>query len=417
MADGNQALQLLGAGAVVTVLGVFVLGPVIARPVLAVIGWPTAAVGGVTGELARENAARSPKRTSATASALMIGVALVGFITILAASTKASVTSSVDRSFRADFVVESGAYGQGGLTPALADQLRALPEVDRVAPTRLAPVTVDGASTEVQATDTATIDSLYDLQLDTGSIADVGPNDVAVETSTAAEHGWTIGSIVPMTFARTGEVPLTVVATYHGVSDSAYTIGLDTFEANVTDQYDERVYVGTVDGADAGASRAALQTVVDAYPNAELEDQTQFAQNITDQIDQILNLIYGLLLLAIVIALIGIANTLALSIHERRREIGLLRAVGMTRGQVRRTVRTEAVLIALLGTALGVLLAIGAAWGIVQALADQNVTTFAIPAGQMVVIAVLAGAAGVLAAVGPARRAARLDVLDAITAA
>ena len=154
---------------------------------------------------------------------------------------------------------------------------------------------------------------------------------------------------------------------------------------------------------------------MDAYPNAELQDQAQFKQSITKDIDRMLNLIYGLLFLAVVIALIGIANTLALSIHERRREIGLLRAVGMTQGQVRRSVRWEAVLIALLGTALGALLAIGGAWGIVQALADQNITTFAIPTVQMIVITLLAGGAGVVAAVGPARRAAKLDVLDAIS--
>jgi putative ABC transport system permease protein len=413
--DGAGALQLLGLGAVTTIMGVFVLGPVIARPVLKVIGWPAAKASGVTGELARENATRSPKRTAATASALMIGVALVGFITILAASTKASVAEGVDKSFRADYVVESGAYGEGGFTPSLADELRALPEVEAVAPTRLAPATIDGGSTMVQATDTASIDALYDLQVVEGSMADVGTNEVAVKASTAADKGWTLGSTVPFTFARTGDVPMTIAATYEGVSDSEYTIDLSTYEANVTDQYDQRLYVSTVDGVDAATSQAALDTALGSYANAELQDQAQFKESITADIDRMLNLIYGLLFLAVVIALIGIANTLALSIHERRREIGLLRAVGMTRGQVRRAVRGEAVLIALLGTALGALLAIGGAWGIVQALADQDITTFAIPTVQLVVITLLAGGAGVVAAVGPARRAAKLDVLDAIS--
>jgi putative ABC transport system permease protein len=413
--DGGSAMQLLGLGALTTIMGVFVLGPVIARPVVKVIGWPVARTSGVTGELARENATRSPKRTAATASALMVGVALVGFITILAASTKASVAEGVDKAFRADYVVESGAFGQGGFTPALADELRALPEVEAVTPTRLAPASVEGESTMVQATDAANIDSLYDLQTVSGSMADVGLNEVAVKVSTAEEHGWTIGSTVPFTFARTGDVPLTVAATYDGVSDSSYTIDLSTYEANVTDQFDQRVYVGTGDSVDPASSKAALEGVLAAYPNAELQDQTEFKASITKDIDRMLNLIYGLLFLAVVIALIGIANTLALSIHERRREIGLLRAVGMTRAQVRRAVRWEAVLIALLGTALGALLAIGGAWGIVQALADQDVTTFAIPGLQLAIITLLAGGAGVVAAVGPARRAAKLDVLDAIS--
>jgi putative ABC transport system permease protein len=414
--DGAGAMQLLGLGALTTIMGVFVLGPVIARPVIKLIGWPVARTTGVTGELARENATRSPKRTAATASALMVGVALVGFITILAASTKASVADSVDYSFRADYVVDSGAYGQGGFTPGLADQLRALPEVEAVAPTRLAAVEIADGSTMVQATDTATIDQLYDLDIVAGSIADVGTNEVAVKAPVAESHGWTVGSTVPITFGRTGTVPMTVAAIYDGVSDADYTVDLDTYEANVTDQYDAKLFVGTLDSIDADSSKAALDSVLGAYPNAELQDQAQFKQSITSDIDRMLNLIYGLLFLAVVIALIGIANTLALSIHERRREIGLLRAVGMTRGQVRRAVRWEAVLIALLGTALGALLAIGGAWGIVRALADENITTFAIPTVQLVIITLLAGGAGVVAAVGPARRAAKLDVLDAIGA-
>jgi putative ABC transport system permease protein len=224
---------------------------------------------------------------------------------------------------------------------------------------------------------------------------------------------------VTLTFTKTGAVPLTVVAIHEPTmdSDAAYLVDLGTYEANVTDVYDQKLFVSTVDSVDAAASRAQLETVLDAYPNAELQDQAQFKESITKDIDRMLNLIYGLLFLAVVIALIGIANTLALSIHERRREIGLLRAVGMTQGQVRRAVRWEAVLIALLGTALGALLAIGGAWGIVQALADQNITTFAIPTVQLIVITLLAGAAGVVAAVGPARRAAKLDVLDAISTA
>ena len=414
--DGGGALQLLGLGALTTIMGVFVLGPVIARPVVKVIGWPVAK-GGVTGELARENATRSPKRTSATAAALMVGVALVGFITILASSTKASVADAVDKSLRADYVIESGAYNDGGFTPALASQLSALDDVDAVVPLRSTAVGAFDGSSRVEATDTATIDSMYEVDVVEGSMADVGPGEVAVARPTAESHDLTIGSTVTLTFARTGDVPLTVAAINEPTmdSDSAYLVDLATYEANVTDVYDQKLFVSTVPSVDAASSRASLESVLNAYPNAQLQDQAQFKESITQDIDRMLNLIYGLLFLAVVIALIGIANTLALSIHERRREIGLLRAVGMTQGQVRRSVRWEAVLIALLGTALGALLAIGGAWGIVQALADQNITTFAIPTVQMIIITLLAGGAGVVAAVGPARRAAKLDVLDAIS--
>ena len=415
--NGAGALQLLGLGALTTIMGVFVLGPVIARPVIKLIGWPVAK-GGVTGELARENATRSPKRTSATAAALMVGVALVGFITILASSTKASVADAVDKSLRADYVVDSGATNDGGFTPALASQLDGLADVDAVVPLRSAASRcvrwlVEGAKPPTPRL----IDSLYKVDMVEGSLADVGPGEVAVTRPTAESHHLTIGSTVTLTFARTGAVPLTVAAINEPTmdSDSAYLVDLPTFEANVTDVYDQKLFVSTVDSVDAATSRGELESVLGAYPNAKLQDQAQFKQSITQDIDRMLNLIYGLLFLAVVIALIGIANTLALSIHERRREIGLLRAVGMTQGQVRRAVRWEAVLIALLGTALGALLAIGGAWGIVQALADQNITTFAIPTVQMIVITLLAGGAGVVAAVGPARRAAKLDVLDAIS--
>jgi len=411
----DDAPPLAGLGAVAIFIGVFVLGPVIGRPLVRLMGWPVARTTGVTGSLARENATRSPKRTAATASALMVGVALVGFITILAASTKASIDRSVDRSFRADYVIESGAWGEGGFTPALAGDVAAAPGVESVTGLRNTTVEAFDGSTDLQATDMSAIDGLYDLGVTAGSLADVGEGEVAVTTSTAEAHRLTVGDTVSVSFPRTGDVALTVAAIYETRIDSDYLVDLSTFEANVTDQFDTRIFVGTADGVDAATTRAAIEQVLDAFPNAELQDQAQFKEGITSEIDRMLNLIYGLLALAVVIALLGIANTLALSIHERRREIGLLRAVGTTRGQIRRMVRWEAMLIALLGTALGIGLAVGGAWGMITAVAEQDITTFVVPGTQLAVIVAMAGAAGVLAAVGPARRAARLDVLDAIS--
>jgi putative ABC transport system permease protein len=228
-----------------------------------------------------------------------------------------------------------------------------------------------------------------------------------------------VGDRVRVRFARTGVVPMTVRALFDeevpGVGGS-YVIDLATFEANVTDQFDRQIYVAAADGVDDEASKAALDALLEDWPNAELQDQAAFKADITGEIDKMLNLIYGLLALAVVIALIGIANTLALSVHERRREIGLLRAVGMSRRQVRRSVRWESVAIALLGTALGTGLAVAGSWGVVQALGNE-VTTFVVPPGQLGVIVALAALAGVGAALGPARRAAKLDVLDAIATA
>jgi putative ABC transport system permease protein len=415
--EGQDALSLLGLGALVTIIGLFVLGPVIARPAVHVLAAPAPVLDGTTGRLARENAKRNPKRTSATASALMIGVALVGFITILAASTKDSVSEAVDRSLRADYVVDSGAWDNGGFSPELATQLAQRPEVETVVPLRAAPVEIGGSSTRVTGLDTAAVDRVLDLDVTAGSLADVHGDGIAVHTGTEVRgRPVGLGDRVRVRFGRTGVQAMTVQAVFDEKvpsRDTDWVVGLDTFEANVTDQFDQQLFVAIADGVDADASRAALEDALAAWPNADLQDQASFKDTLTGEIDQILNLIYGLLGLAIVIALIGIANTLALSVHERRREIGLLRAIGMGRSQVRRTVRWEAVAIALLGTATGTALAVAGAWGIVQAL-DGEVTAFTVPPVQMGVILALAALAGVGAALGPARRAAKLDVLDAI---
>lgn len=256
-----------------------------------------------------------------------------------------------------------------------------------------------------------------DLEVTAGAIADVTGDGIALSTGRAAELGVGIGDTVTASFSATGDVPLTVRAVFDGdilgAGATSYIVGLDTFEANVTDVYDRKVFVTTHDGVDAATSYAAIDAALAGWPNAELQDQASFKESITKEIDMMLNLIYGLLALAVIIALIGIANTLALSVHERTRELGLLRAVGMTRRQLKTAIRWESVLISLLGTGLGFLLGFGGAWGITQTMGD-DVTTFVVPGGQLTVILALAAFAGVVAALGPARRAARLNVLEAI---
>lgn len=416
--QGDAALKLLGVGALGVVLGVFVLGPVIAPPVMQTLGMPVPRLSGATGNLARENTKRNPRRTAASASALMIGVFLVGFITILASSTKASTAAAVDDSLRADYVIDSGSWGQGGLSPTIEAELAAIAEVETLSPMRSVTVATDTGTSEVLAVDTATIDDLMDLEVARGSITDVHGDGLAVASDHAADHGIEMGDTVTLGFAATGDVELTVQAILDGevlgAGGSPYLVGIDTFDANVTDQFDREVYVAVHDGIDAAQSGAAIEAVLDRWPNAELQDQAGFKESITSEIDTMLNLIYGLLALAVIIALIGIANTLALSVHERTRELGLLRAVGMTRRQVRTAIRWESVLISMLGTALGFVLAVSSAWGITKALSDEGVTAFVVPGRQLTVIVGLAAFAGVLAALGPARRAARLNVLDAI---
>ncbi|MEA2973404.1 MAG: putative transport system permease protein [Actinomycetota bacterium] len=414
----GSALALIGFGTVATIIGVFVLGPIIALPLMHVLGAPIQKISGTTGRLARENAKRNPKRTSATASALMIGVTLVGFITILASSTKASVADTVSKSLQADYVVASGSFGTGGLSPEIEADLSALPEVAAVSPLRSSPIAIGDGSSQVAAVDTAVISQLADMAVTSGRIEDVSGTSVAVEAGQAEDDELVVGDKVTLTFARTGPVELTVKAIFDqsppGAEGVPYVVGLDTYEANVTDQFDRQVFVKAAGGVSAAQSRAALDQALVRWPNGELQDQAAFKESITSQIDTILNLIYGLLGLAIVIALIGIANTLALSVHERRRELGLLRAVGMTRPQVRSAIRWESVMIALMGTFLGFVLAVAGAWGIVTAISGDEPMSLVVPPVQLTVIVVLASVAGVLAALLPARRAARLDILTAI---
>lgn len=413
---GGAGIAMVGLGAVMVFVGIAVLGPVLARPISRVIGAPLPRLKGMSGTLATQNAMRNPKRTAATASALMIGVALVGFITILASSTKASVASSVDRTFSGDLVVWARTGGIGGLSPRLADDLAALPELDAVTGYRMAPAMVDGSSTNLTSADPGEMQRIVDFGVTAGSLDDLHAHEIAVYDEVASDRGWTIGQRIPVQFAETGTQPFTMVATFsERGSMGDYFVGLEAYDANVTERFDFQVLMSVADGTSTADARAAVESLAAAYPQGEVQDRDEYTEAQTANLDTILNLIYALLALAVFIALLGIANTLALSILERTRELGLLRAVGMTRSQLRSTVRYESVIIALLGTTLGLAIGAGFGWAIVKALEGEGLDTFTIPVSQLAVVTVIAALAGVGAAALPARRAARLDVLGAIT--
>jgi putative ABC transport system permease protein len=413
----DNALLIVGGGVVFTFLGVAALGPVIARPVARVIGWPIARFRHMPGVLARDNAMRNPKRTASTAAALMIGVGLVAFILIFWSSATDSIRGVVNKGFVGDFVVQSNAGFDGGLPPSVATQIRALPEVATVAETRNVVAEVDGNGAFMLAVNPQTFGTLADLQVQDGTLdALAGTGTIAVYDQTAKDKGWAVGDTVPVTFPATGPQELTVVATFGEQNiGGTYLIGLPTAEANTAVQVDNSVYVKLAPGVSPDAGRKAIETVTDAYPNAQVQDKVEFADSIVGQVTSLLLFVIVLLLLAVVIALIGIANTLALSIFERTREIGLLRAVGMTRTQVRSAVRWESVIMALLGTALGLVIGLFFGWALIRALADQGFDTFSVPIPLLVLVVVVAFGAGVLAAVFPARRASNLNVLAAIS--
>jgi putative ABC transport system permease protein len=418
---GGAGIQLVGLGALIVFIGVFVLGPLLARPLSDAIGWPAARLRGITGTLARDNAMRNPKRTSATAAALMIGVALVGFITIFASSAKASINSQVDRAFKADYVISTGSGfggGFGGFSPTLATDISKLRQVGASSPLRFNQAQFGDSQKSFAAVDPRSATALFDMKVQDGRVGDLGEvNSLGISRTVANDQHWRVGSTVPAKFPN-GDVALTVRTIYgngnkEGFAD--YTLSLATFDAHYTGQLDQFVFVKLAPGASPAEGRKAIDGVLKAYPNAKLQDSTEFKAATASQINQLLGLIYVMLALAVVIALIGIANTLALSIYERTRELGLLRAVGMSRRQLRSTVRWESVIIALLGTFLGLAIGLFFGWAVVQALKDQGFTKFAPPGAQLLLVVIIGGFAGVVAAIGPARRAAKLDVLKAVS--
>ncbi|MCB1017452.1 MAG: FtsX-like permease family protein [Acidimicrobiales bacterium] len=411
---GGGGAAVVGLGAAAVFVGVSVLGPVIARPLSRFLGAPLPALRGVTGTMARENASRNPKRTSATASALMVGVGLVVFITIFAASARASIADSVDTAARCDWIVDT-AFGQGGLSPEAGEAIATLPEVGAMTAMRYSPARVDGTTATVSAFDPAQIERTVDLGLTDGSVTDLGLDGLAVHTDQAEALGVGVGDTVTVELAEAGTQPFRVAAVYDTLEPmGGFATSLAAFEAHGVERVDSFVFVTDADGVSTDEARSALRAALADYPTASLLTIDEFTQSRAGQIDELLGLIDALLLLAVLIALFGIANTLVLSVHERTRELGLLRAVGMTRGQVRSSVRWESVIIALLGTALGLAIGAGFAWALVRTLADQGFQVLAVPVAELALITALAAAAGVAVALLPARAAARVPVLEAL---
>jgi putative ABC transport system permease protein len=410
---GSSGLLFVGVGMAIVFLGVAVLGPIIASPISAVLGAPIRKLKGITGSLARENAMRNPKRTSATAAALMIGVGLVGLITVFGASARSSVNAALDRSMKADYVVTSPGFGQGTIPLEAEQQLATLPNVQLASGIRSGQAKIKGSVEQIIAADPTKIDSLFDLQPTAGKISGLSANGLAVLDTVASDNNWKIGTRVPVEFAQTGKQEFTVEAIYKQTGFTSYVFTIDAYKKNFRDQFDFQIYVKTKGGV-TPANTAAIKKVMHQFPGPKVQTRDQYKQSQAAQINQFLNLVYVLLFFAIIIALFGIANTLGLSIIERRHELGLLRAVGMTRRQLRSSVRWESVIIALLGTILGLIIGVVFAWAMVKALHDEGIEKFSLAPVQLIIIVVLAGLFGVIAAAWPARRAAKLDILSSI---
>ncbi|HEX9889229.1 MAG TPA: FtsX-like permease family protein [Nitriliruptorales bacterium] len=411
----NAALWV-GLGALVIMLGVATLSPALARPIAHVVGGLPARFG-TAGKLARGNAARDRRRTAVTASALMIGLALVTFATIFAASATQSAAASIDEQFTADLSVATNQPAIIGLPPTIGDDLEHRDQFATVSRVRLSTLLVGQRTTGIAGVEPAEITEVVGLGELTGDPAMLGGPTVFVHRELFEGEGWQIGQTIPVAFTRTGEQRLRIIGTYENpeILGAAVMTSLDTFAEHVVNPQDSFLFLRLAPGVEAEEARAVLDDVLAAYPNVEVYDGADLRQVIEDGVNQVLGLMTVLLALAILVALLGITNTLALAVFERTREIGLLRAVGMTRRQVRAMVRWESSIVAVFGAVMGVAVGTLFGWALVRSLEDEGFSSLVIPGGRLVVYVVAAALAGVVAAAFPARRAAKLDVLEAVT--
>ena len=417
-AGGDGDMGRVGLGSLVTAVAFVLLGPVLARPFGRVVGSPARVLRGVTGQLARENAVRNPRRTAGTATALVIGIGVVAVFTVFGSSLRASIDDEVTRSFGdTDLVVQTSAFAGSGLPPTFVAGVEATDGVADVSALTFGDVRLDGSTETATITDPVALEAVSDLEITGGSLDDLDGDQVAVSATRAKDEGWSVGSSVPVEFADGTTVPATVGAVY----TARGALGDLIVPSSLWDAHTLRptapqvVLVGLADGADLATVDAAVSELARTAGSPTVETREEYVQSVGEEVDQFLVIIYVLLAVAIVIALLGIANTLTLSIHERTRELGVLRAVGQTRRQLRSMVRWESAIVATFGALAGIGLGSLIGWGLVRAGRDAlSLNSFSYPAGQMAVIVVVGAVAGVLAAVRPARRAARLDVLDAL---
>ncbi len=410
-APGNDALWI-GVGAVVWVLTAAAISPALGRPLLLGARALFSRLFGTTGRLAGDNALRNPRRTGATASALMIGLTLVAAVGVLAASLSASTDRLVDEQFEADFLVQSPVFGSFPM--AIGDQMAAVEGVDVVARQQGVLATLDGEQEPefLIAADEA-VGEVYQLELVDGA-EQPGPGEAVVNESTATDRGLSVGSPLVLGFPGAEPVEVTVAGIIEDTPVAgSVNIGFDVLEEAGVRRVDTTLSINTTPGADVAEVKDQLDALVADLPIVAVQDKEEFGDSITAQINQLLYIVYGLLALSVVIAVIGIVNTLSLSVLERTREIGLLRAVGLSRTRLRRMVTLESVTISLMGAALGLVL--GLVIGVLlQYSLREEITELALPWTSLLVFLAIAVVFGVLAAILPAVRASRMNVLEAI---
>ncbi|MGI8809777.1 MAG: ABC transporter permease [Acidimicrobiales bacterium] len=419
LGGGSAPLVAVGLGAVGILASLALLTPLAAKPAAMLLGAPLVRLFGEPAFLGRENAMRSPRRTASTAAALMIGIGLVGVVAILAASVKASASRTVDDSLRADFVLTPAGLGGAvsGVPPVVVDRLRKSPAIATVSEIRGGQWGLDGRNQTLLAVDPATVTTMHAVDDDSAaSVRRLDDKGVLVRDTVAERYGWRPGDAIPMTFAKSGTKKMLLQGTFSSTAvRTDFVITLGAYRANYAQQFSLEVDVALAPGVSAVDGRAEIERALADYPVVKVMDHREVLAAQDEQVNRLLVPVTALLALSVLIALLGIANTLALSIHERTREVGLLRALGMARRQLRSMIRSEAAIIAALGAALGIAVALFFGWALVASMRHLGVTELVFPAAQLGGLAVLATVAGMLAAVLPARKAASLAVLQAIS--
>ncbi|MEU8103860.1 FtsX-like permease family protein [Nonomuraea muscovyensis] len=405
---GHQvSLFVVMGGGALTFLGVLILGPVLVRPLSALVGWVPRRLFGVPGRLAVDNAGRNPNRAATTTVALTIGVTLMTLISVVTASTRVTLDAKLDEQFPIDYLLADQTR-EAVVPRTVGESLRQRPELRQIVQIRGTTATTGSRRVEVGA-----FEGPFEPEVTAGSLRDLRPGEVAVRASTAEELGWRVGGTVPVKTKRAGTVSLAVVALVGDDSPlPSLTVAPAQFDRYFGALPDSSVLVNVRDGVAPEQARKLVDAAVAAHPTVKVSSSTVVRGEFDEALDMLLMIVTGLLGLAVLISLLGIANTLSLSVHERTRESALLRALGLTRPQLRRTLSVEALVLGLIGALIGAVLGLVFGWAAVRAMIDG--ARYAVPGGQIALLVAMSGLAGVLAAVLPARRAARASIVGSL---
>ncbi|MFI6879340.1 ABC transporter permease [Streptomyces sp. NPDC050400] len=410
--SGDSGQMPMGLGAGLLVIGVFILTPLLSRPLIAAAA-PVLRAFGIAGKLARLNSVRNPRRTAATASALMIGLTLITGLTVIAGSVQSAIDKMAADSLKADYVV-SMANGNA-LSPDVLKTLDGTPGVTATSGLSNSPSRIDGSTEYLTGVNGKTISRLAELPVDNGTFT-VGGSDVVVDDKTAKDHDWKAGSAFTVHYEDGKEQRLTVAGVYEG-NEMIRGIMLDssTLNPHITDGVSDMQVMLKTSGGTSDATKDKLTKALGENPAVKIQDRQDISNEIAQMFTLMLNMLYGLLAMAVIVAVLGVINTLAMSVFERQQEIGMLRAIGIDRKGIKRMVRLESLVISLFGGVLGIGLGVFFGWAAGQLIGNSMSTySLILPWGRMGIFLALAAVVGILAALWPARRAARLNMLAAI---